>query len=119
LWQNLPKNAKRAEKHEKAHSSPRATAETTNSRNAEIGTNVAHGLRMMLCFASIIHNTKSPAETVALEALALSWHYRQNGAGYTMAHSNTGHVTAKVGVVFEWAMAIHNNMTSLTYVSRS
>jgi len=38
---NRPKTPK------KAHSSPRATIETTNSRNAEIGTNVARGLRMM------------------------------------------------------------------------
>jgi len=33
--------------HKWAHSSPHATSEAKNSRNAEIGTNVAHGVRMM------------------------------------------------------------------------
>jgi len=32
----------------RAHSSTHTTVETTNSRNAEIGTNIALGLRMML-----------------------------------------------------------------------
>jgi len=45
--ENRPRNIiKTSNIIKRAHSS-RATAETTNGRNAEFGTNVAHGLRMM------------------------------------------------------------------------
>jgi len=48
LWQNLQKKTKNRPKTRKsAHCSPRITTETTNSRNVELGTKVAHGLRMM------------------------------------------------------------------------
>jgi len=50
LRQNLPKTAKKAKNAKKVYSSQRATVETTNSRNAEIGTTIAHGLRMMAEF---------------------------------------------------------------------
>jgi len=41
----------------RAHSSPRATSETKNNRNVEIGTNIAHGVRMMptLCIFSRLY----------------------------------------------------------------
>jgi len=60
LRQNLHKNAKKRSKTaQRAHSTASSTTETTESRNAKIGTNVcSHGLTMMhelflFCFKNI------------------------------------------------------------------
>jgi len=64
----IGKNTKRPKTAKKAHSSPHATSETKNSRNAEIGTNIAHGVRVMpellvfeLCTALIHENAEKCA----------------------------------------------------------